>query len=276
MKRRGAGPADAGATCRWRPGRGGAATGPASRRLSKRTAARGRPRRAGRHAPRRGQRALQRRPRAGAALAAQLDHLQLRRALGQHGALHPDLHAGVGADGVGHELVAGALHHPARQHDRAGADPAELASRHEVRHPVSGVRARRVRHARLERAGADARARRVRLVRHSGVDWRGSAAHVLQDRRARLGDAARRRDRRAHDDRVGVVPAVLGPEHLHHLSRHGPAARGGELGGAVRARHDRRAAVVGRVERQRPRAAARAAGQVPHARASSCRCSCRR
>ena len=29
---------------------------------------------------------------------AQLDHLQLRRAVDQHGALHPDLHAGVGPD----------------------------------------------------------------------------------------------------------------------------------------------------------------------------------
>ena len=49
----------------------------------------------------------------------QLDHLQLRGALDQHGALHPDLHARVGADGRGHELEAGALHDPARQHDRA-------------------------------------------------------------------------------------------------------------------------------------------------------------
>ncbi len=30
---------------------------------------------------------------------AHLDDLQLRRAVDQHGALHPDLHAGVGADG---------------------------------------------------------------------------------------------------------------------------------------------------------------------------------
>ena len=71
---------------------------------------------------------------------------------------------------------AGADHDPARQHDRARPDPAQLASGHEVRHSVSGVRARRVRHARLEPSGADARARRVRLVRHSGVDRRRSAA----------------------------------------------------------------------------------------------------
>ena len=42
--------------------------------------------------------------------AAQLDDLQLRGAVDQHGALHSDLHARVGADGVGHELVAGADH----------------------------------------------------------------------------------------------------------------------------------------------------------------------
>ena len=41
-------------------------------------------------------------------------------------------------------------------------------------------------------------------------------------------------------DRMAVVPAVLGAQHLHHLSRHGPGARGRELGGAVRAGDDRR------------------------------------
>ena len=45
-----------------------------------------------------------------------------------------------------------------------------------------------------------------------------------------LADAARRRLRRPHDDRVALVPAVLGPEHLHHLPRHGPAARTSRTG----------------------------------------------
>ena len=82
--------------------------------------------------------------------------------------------------------------------------------------------------------------------------------------------------RRAHDHRVAVVPALLGPERLHHLSRHGPAARGRELGGAVRARDDRRAPVVGRVE------ARTASARCWRSRASSARspnsgrCSCRR
>ena len=47
---------------------------------------------------------------------------------------------------------------------------------HEVRHSVPGLRPRRVRHPRIERAGADARARRLRLVRHPGVDRRRGAA----------------------------------------------------------------------------------------------------
>ena len=57
---------------------------------------------------------------------------------------------------------------------------------HEVRHPVPGLRARRLRHDRLEPAGADARDRRVRLVRHPGVDRRRGAAHVLRQRHSRL------------------------------------------------------------------------------------------
>ena len=157
-------------------------------------------------------------------------------------------------------------------------DPAQLAPGHEVRHPVPGVRARRVRHARLERAGADARARRLRLVRHPGVDRRRGAAHVLHDASFPAGRRCSAPAFGGHTtDRVAVVPAVLGAEHLHHLSRHGPAARGRELGGAVRARHDRAAARGGRSrQRARPRPAARAAGQVPHASASSGRCSSRR
>src|SRR5438034_7500857 len=67
---------------------------------------------------RRGEPSVQPRPRAGAAVTAELVHLQLRRAMGEHGALHPDLHARVGIARIGHELVAGARHDSARQHDR--------------------------------------------------------------------------------------------------------------------------------------------------------------
>ena len=77
---------------------------------------------------------------------------------------------------AGHELVAGAHHDPARQHDRAGPDPAQLAPGHEVRHPVPGLRARRLRHDRLQPARPDARAGGLRLVRHPGLDRRRGAA----------------------------------------------------------------------------------------------------
>ena len=85
----------------------------------------------------RAQPALQPRSRAGSAPSAHVVHLQLCGAVDQHGALHPDLHAGLGVDGERHELVAGAHHHPPRQHHRPDSDPAQLASGHEVRHSVS-------------------------------------------------------------------------------------------------------------------------------------------
>ena len=129
---------------------------------------------------------LQSRSRAGPACGAQLVHLQLRRVVDQHGALHPDLHARLGTDGQRHELVAGTHHDSARQHDRPRADPPQLSSGHEIRHPVSRVRSRGVRHGRIESPGVDARARRVRLVWHPGVDRRRSAADLLQRVDARL------------------------------------------------------------------------------------------
>ena len=73
-----------------------------------------------------------------------------------------------------------------------------------------------------------------------------------------LADAPRRRLRRPHDDRVALVPALLGPQHLHHLPRHGPAAARRELGRAVRAGHDRGAPRLGDLARRRPRPAPRA------------------
>ena len=184
------------------------------------------------------------------------------------------LASGLMASGM--NWCAGAVHDPARQHDRADPDPAQLASRDEVRHPVPGLRARRLRHVRIQPARADARARGLRLVRDPGLDRRRGAAHVLHEPRARVADAARRRLPGAHDHGVAVVPAVLGPQHPDHLQGHEPAAHGRELGGAVRAGDDRRAAGLGGARSPRPRAAARATRQAAHARASSCRSSCRR
>ena len=53
-----------------------------------------------------------------------------------------------------------------------GADDPERPRRHEVRHPLPRLLPRRVRHPRRQRAGAAPRARRLRLVRHPGVDRR--------------------------------------------------------------------------------------------------------
>src|SRR6266540_458660 len=130
----------------------------------------GRPRRTARSLVNRIQSALQRRPRAGARGEAQLDDVQLRRALDQHGSLHSDLHARVGADRLGDELAAGALHDPARQHHCARSDPAQFASGDEIWNSLPGLRAGQLRRDRIEPAGVDAGARGLRLVRHSGLD----------------------------------------------------------------------------------------------------------
>ncbi len=70
-----------------------------------------------------------------------------------------------------------------------------------------------------------------------------------------LADAPRAGLRRPHGHGVAVVPAVLGAQRLHHLPRHGSPAAGGELGGAVRARHDRGTAALGGAGSGRPGAA---------------------
>ena len=146
-----------------------------------------------------GQPALQPRPRPGADRAPHVDHVQLRGAVDLDGALHPHLHAGLGADGAGDELEAGAVHDPARQHHRAGPDPAQLAPRHEVRHPVPGVRAR------APTAPRDPTCRRsMRALVACGwfgiQAWIGGEAlqHVLRRADPGLEDAARPRVRRPH------------------------------------------------------------------------------
>ena len=159
-----------------------------------RAAAGRRPGRAHRHPPRRGQPALQRRSRAGAARRAATGRPTTTRRCGSAWrTAFPTymLASGLMASGMNwsQALVTILLGNTIV----LDPDSAELASGHEVRHPVSGVRARRLRHARLERAGADARAGRVRLVRHPGVDRRRGAADVLQDRHPGMADAARRR-----------------------------------------------------------------------------------
>ena len=106
-----------------------------------------------------------------------LGHLQLRLALGRDERLHSHLHAGVRPDRRRHELVAGHRHHPAGQSDRADSHAAQRACGHEVRHSVSGARARVVRRARRERPRRAARAGGLRMVRHPDLDRR--PGHLL-------------------------------------------------------------------------------------------------
>ena len=105
---------------------------------------------------------------------------------------------------------------------------------HQVRNSLPGIRARSLRNLRIESPGADARDRRLRLVWHSGLDRR-RGAYTRSSRAIIPGwnDACSAVRSGGHmTDRVVVVSAVLGPEHLHHLSRHGPAAQSRKLGRA--------------------------------------------
>ena len=156
-------------------------------------------------------------------------------------------------------------------------DPAELAPGHEVRHPVPGLRARRLRDDRLEPAGADARAGRVRLVRHPGVDRRRGAEHVLRQRHPRL-------DRRCSAPAFGghtttewlsfllfwglnIFIIYRGMDLLRHVENWAAPFVLVMTGAAAR---------LGDLARQRPRPAPRRAGQVHDRSASSSRSSSRR
>ena len=170
---------------------------------------------------------------------------------------------------AGHELVAGALHDPARQHDRAGPDPAQLASRHEVRHSVPGVRARRLRHDRLEPAGAHARDRRVRLVRHPGLDRRRGAPDVLQRRSCPAGRPCWARASPATRRPSGSRSCSSGASTSSIIYRGMDLLRKVENWAAPFVLVMTAVLLGWAITRgARPRAAARAAGQVPHASAT--------
>ncbi len=105
--------------------------------------------------------------------APDVDRLELRRAVDHHVGVHPDLHARLVAHRRRHELVAGRPDDFPRQPHRAAADGAQRPRGHEVRHPVSRVLPRGVRHARRERP----RACCARWWRAAGsASRRGSAA----------------------------------------------------------------------------------------------------
>ncbi len=100
---------------------------------------------------------------------------------------------------------------PARQLDRPRPDPPQLAPRHEVRHPLPGLRARLLRHDRLEPSGAHAGDRGVRMVRDPGLDRRRGAQHALHGARPRMEGAPRRGPLPgSHPDRVALLPRSSG------------------------------------------------------------------
>src|SRR5205823_10891117 len=68
--------------------------------------------------------------------------------------------------------------------------------------------------------------RGLRLVRHPGVDRRRGPAGLPRERRPRLARRARRGVRRAHDDGVDLLPALLG-----QIGRASCRERGVRLGG---------------------------------------------
>ena len=116
---------------------------------------------------------------------------------------------------------------------------------HQVRDPVPGHRAGVVRHLRRQPAGADARLRRLRLVRHPDLDRRHGP--VRRRRRAALtltGDAsgwttADRISLGIGDaacpavDAVAVLRDLLGAQHRDHPVGHGGDQEVRELGGPV-------------------------------------------
>ena len=66
--------------------------------------------------------------------------------------------------------------------------------------------------------------------------------------------------------RVARFSNLLGIEHLHHLSRHGPAAKGRELGGAVCLDYDLAPIGLGNLESAWTRLLVDTTEQVSHAR----------
>ncbi len=86
--------------------------------------------------------------------------------------LRDDLHARLGHDRRGHELVAGDRHDFPGQRDRAHPDRAQCPCGHEVRHSVSRLLPAVVRHPGCQCSGAAASAGGLRLVWDPNVDRR--------------------------------------------------------------------------------------------------------
>ena len=164
-----------------------------------------------RHDPYRNECAVQRRCCAGAARAPDVDHLQLRCAVDQYGALHSDLDACVGADGLGHELVAGADHDSDRQHHRARPYSAQFA----FRAPSTGIPFPVFARAAYGTLGSNVPALMRALVACGSLAFRrGSVARRFTPRSRRsfrLTNLARARTGRPHDDGIAVVSSEFDP-----------------------------------------------------------------
>src|SRR5262249_23540607 len=148
----------------------------------------------------------------------------------------PNLHACIGTHQFRNELVASDCDHLTWEHNCSCAYTAQFASRHQVRYSISCLRSCKLRHCQLKPAGSDARPGCVRLVWHSSLDRRSGSARSLSYDFTELANSTGWTNSmaghysRLFANRVHLVPALLGLEHLHCLPRHGSAAQGRKLG----------------------------------------------
>ena len=137
-----------------------------------------------------GQSALESRPGTDFAREPDVVHVSHRRAVDRHERGDHHLHARLWPDAAGHELVAGARHHPARQRHCPRPDDPERPRRDEIRRVLSSAVPRGLRRERRQRARRAARDCGVRVVWHSDVDWRAGARNTADRGVAGLGQRA--------------------------------------------------------------------------------------
>ena len=180
--------------------------------------------------------------------------LQLRIPVGGDVGLHSHLHAVERPDRRRHELVAGHRHHPARQPDRADSHAAQRACGRQVRHSLSGLRARLLRCARRQYSRRAPRTGGLRMVRHTDLDRRSGHLLHAQDSLAGRGRFSGRR--------MGLLLRLLGAEHRRHLARHRDHQISGRHRRALHAGHWTTALVVDHRQGRRPRTRTQRSQQV--------------